>query len=318
MSDLRDDLISKIKILSDTVWDGRATNEEVNSWISNFNKGSEGNPCEQLHALYLLSQFMYFSSREIKELIKSVYRDLFKYPVVESIRRQNHDTTDIEFIENEFKKELSLTRFLGVGNPSESGSHLLYYFRQENCLPKHLFISTHEIFNLEVGKGITLADPQIKRYVFFDDFCGGGTQATGYLLAIVAQMKLLNPDVRVEYYVLFANLKGLEYLENNTEINKCDAVFKLDETYKCFGEKSRHKPFSTSELDWEFTEEFTCRYGKTLYTKWPLGHGDCQLLIGFFHNTPNNSLPILWFDDKNKASWEAIFKRYPKVYGDVR
>ena len=36
-----------------------------------------------------------------------------------------------------------------------------------------------------------------------------------------------------------------------------------------------------------------------------------QLLIGFHHNVPDNTLPILWFDSPN-ADWRPIFRRYPK------
>jgi len=37
-----------------------------------------------------------------------------------------------------------------------------------------------------------------------------------------------------------------------------------------------------------------------------------QPLIGFHHNTPNNSLPIIWFDEPGGPPWTPIFKRYSK------
>ena len=42
-----------------------------------------------------------------------------------------------------------------------------------------------------------------------------------------------------------------------------------------------------------------------------LGFKDCQLLLGFNHNTPDNTLPIFWYDEKN-YNWYPIFKRYKK------
>ena len=115
-------LISKIKTLSNIVWDGRATKEEVDRWLSNFDAGDE-----QRQALYLLSQFMYFSNHEMRELLKSLYRDFIKYPIVENIRRENSDTIDKEFIAKELDKKLTDTKILAVGNPSESGSHSVSY-----------------------------------------------------------------------------------------------------------------------------------------------------------------------------------------------
>jgi len=44
-----------------------------------------------------------------------------------------------------------------------------------------------------------------------------------------------------------------------------------------------------------------------------LGFDDSQLLIGFHHNTPDNTLPIIWFDEPGQASWKPIFRRYPKL-----
>ena len=260
---------------------------------------------------------MYFSSREIRELLRSVYRDLYKYPIVKNIRKNNKDTKDVYLINNEFKRELSLTRFLAVGNPSESGAHLLYYFRQENVLPKKLFISAHEVFHMEDNDTIVLAEPEIKRYVFLDDFCGGGTQATGYLENLVSKIKSKNPESEVLYFVLFANKDGLSYVKRNTAIDLGDAVFKLDDTYKCFGRNSRHEPDKDMGLDWGFAKKVSIKYGKTLYKDHPLGHGDCQFLIGFFHNTPNNTLPIIWAEN-DKIHWKPIFRRYPKVYGGVK
>ena len=42
----------------------------------------------------------------------------------------------------------------------------------------------------------------------------------------------------------------------------------------------------------------------------PLGYNDCQMLLGFHHNTPNNTLPIFW----REKNWTPIFKRYAKLY----
>ena len=88
-------------------------------------------------------KFEHFSSHSLG--------DLFRAPLVHAIRRANNDIKDITFLDVEFCKELACTRFLGVGNPSESGHHLLYYFRQENSLPKAAFINSHEIFSPELS-----------------------------------------------------------------------------------------------------------------------------------------------------------------------
>ncbi|MGI4830438.1 MAG: phosphoribosyltransferase-like protein [Janthinobacterium lividum] len=46
-------------------------------------------------------------------------------------------------------------------------------------------------------------------------------------------------------------------------------------------------------------------YGRLLF--WPpLGHGNCELLLGFNHNIPDNTLPVIW---SKEAQWKPIFER---------
>jgi len=311
MDSLKEIYQKKIKILSETVWDGRAKSDEVDNWLNNFSQSDEVSQDEQIHALYLLSNYMYFSSEEIKEMLKAIYRDLFKYPIIKLIREENNHTLDRGLINDKFDEELKLSRFLGVGNPSESGSHLLYYFRQENNIPKKYFINLNEIYHYVDGS-LQLKNPEIKRYVFIDDFCGGGTQVETYLKEEISKIKSISSDIELDYFVLFAGEDGLEYAKNNVNFDKCDAVFKLDKSYRCFGRDSRYEPDEGSKLCWSFAKNMTQNYGNSLYQNHPLGHNNCQFLLGFFHNTPNNTLPIIW---KNSESWQPIFRRYDKLYG---
>jgi hypothetical protein len=48
------------------------------------------------------------------------------------------------------------------------------------------------------------------------------------------------------------------------------------------------------------------------------GYKDSQMLMGFHHNTPDNTLPIMWADNTavGGSNWAPIFKRYPKYLGD--
>ena len=59
---------------------------------------------------------MYFGSRETRALLRSLFRDAYRYPIVESIRRATGDTLDAAYIHNQFAAELLATRFLGIGN----------------------------------------------------------------------------------------------------------------------------------------------------------------------------------------------------------
>lgn len=128
---------TQVKHLLESVWERRADLKDVDDWLAQLADDPVAAKDERLQAFFLLSQFMYFGSFEVRALLKSLYRDHFRYPMVARIRRANDDTTDRDLNQARYNAELSRTRFVGLGNPSESSSHLLYYFRQENDLSKN-------------------------------------------------------------------------------------------------------------------------------------------------------------------------------------
>ena len=309
---LRESLERKVIAFYTDIW--RDQRQSVyQRWLDNFKEDDE-----QLNALYLLSKFTYFGGIEIRALLKALYRDLYKYPIVESIRKENKDSLDDSFIKDQFRAHRYRTRFLGVGNPSESGVHLLYYFRQENSLSKDLFAHAHELFTANYSEQTERIEqswdnPQINHIVFIDDFCGSGNQAVRYIKRLVEQIKTLNDKCWVEYFVLVANKTGLERVKSETIVDRAEAVFELDESFKCFGDVSRYFVSNPAEVDKASCRAICEKYGKERAkdAKSAMGYDDDELLLSFFHNTPNNTLPIFWTDDKE---WYPIFNRTKKIY----
>lgn len=339
--DLTDLLTRKIYAYAQSIWKEKWTNGIDEVWLNNFECiDADLQERERVNMLYLLSRFMYFGNTEVRHLLVSVYRDLYKYPIVEKIRKDNNDTTDIAFINAEFEKERRATRFLGVGNPSESGVHLLYYFRQECNLSKENFMNASEIFTPRTILSsfgslrplcewlgiqnwprnrtyIQLTDRSIKRYVFIDDLCGSGTQASIYLRPIVDSVKKSNPNAVVSYFMLFGTKTGIERIQGLRLFDSVDAVFTIDTSFKAFSSDSRYfadlSHFASehaAQLDKDFSKTTAEKYGLPLFDP-ALGYGDGQLLLGLFHNTPDNTLPIFWSEENG---WEPVFKRYHKIY----
>lgn len=317
---LEEILKRKIEILSQQAWDSRLTWPDVESWLANFKGDFQAESDERLHALYLLSQVTYFGQDLLREMLRSVYKNLYRHPIVSRIRRAHSDTLDFNIIEPLFKSEQDSTRFVGVGNPSESGPHLLYYFRQINDLGKDLFIDSGDIYKTSRDANgvvrIVQTDASIKRYVFIDDLLGSGSQIEQYLSDKLKEIRLFQ-GVECHYYALFATSVGLdvarrpEYFGENVS-----CVFELDETFKCFSGEARAFANLPDGLDKGIAESVAAGYGKGLMTEeHALGWKNGQLLLSFVHNTPDNSLPIMWFDFPHLHPWAPIFKRFSKVYG---
>ena len=309
-----DELIERLKVLNQTVWEHQAEEPVIEAWLNNFvDPGAGTIDVQRLHALYLLSRFMYFGRRELREMLRALYRDLFRYRVIQSLRKAHSDTTDHVRLNAMFHAELMRTRFLGMGNPSESGTHLLYYFRQENRLPRDLFINGHELF-LRTSEGrVAPRFEEVTRFIFIDDFCGSGTQALEYSNDLVATIKGLQPGVDVAYYALFAVDDGLDAVRKDGRFDSVDAIFVLDESYRCFAPDARDFRQSPVGVTQTTAKAIAEHYGSSLQKHHPLGYKNGQLLIGFYHNTPDNTLPIIWYSEDHPA-WTPIFRRYPKLF----
>jgi hypothetical protein len=193
---MQDELKAKLKTLDDLMWDRRVSWTDIEQWLSNFAPTPDNGPSERLHALYLLSNFSYFNNEAMRALLRALYRDLVQQPAVERIRHRTRGSLDIGIIRERYEQALEGVRFIGVGNPSESGTHLLYYFRQENGLPTKLFVHPHELIaGTDTRPRLATG---IKHVVFLDDFCGSGRQVKRYSKNVLQRVRSLSKRVRLK------------------------------------------------------------------------------------------------------------------------
>ena len=315
----RDALIDKLKILNEQLWEGRVDRHQIDRWLTNFTGATTDERKEHDYALLLLSHVMYFAERELRELLRALYRDHYRYRLIQEIRSRRGRTAPVAVIHKEYDAALASTRFLPLGNPSESGTHLLYWFRQENQLPPELFVSLDDLFDRPFGQpSAARADPNIRRLVFLDDFCGSGSQAIDLASDALPRLQQLvrrsAATLDIGYLVLFANATGISRVREETSFDWVETVYELDETYKVFSKNARQFAAVPETVDRNAVREFAVNYGRNLFES-PLGFNDGQLLLAFHHNTPDNSLPILWAGPPEHPQWHSIFHRFPKHYG---
>lgn len=317
-------LMKRILILNEKVWEERMPEPRVKAWLENFVGRVASPEVERLHALYWLAQFMYFGSREIRVLVRSLYRDLYLCPMIQEVRTSIGQSAGLAALESRVAEEIIHTRFFGVGNPSESGVHLLYYFRQENKIQKQNFLDSVQIFHRKKGGTRTLRNPAIRRYVFLDDVCGSGETAIDYSAEILEELLGLNPDAKASYYCLIASKDGLSEVRSRSLFaDNVAAVYELDQTYRCASESSRYFDQRVyPEISKDIAIRLAQSYGEVLAGTplHALGYEDSQMLLGFHHNTPDNTIPIIWHDQSHHggARWTPAFRRYPKYVEDVQ
>ena len=309
-----DTLMSKVMVLSDTLWSGNQIKEgKIKTWLNNFKGEKFSAEEEQLHALFILSHFLFFGVPEFRELLRVIYRDLYLYPIIQDLRAKNGNTKQYADISHLIDEELNASRFIGMGSPSESGSMLLYLFRQVNDISVDKFLYSHQVFErYGSNTNLTVRNRSIRHYVFIDDLCGSGKQAQDYSRDIVSQLKHMDPDARAYYFVLFSTIDGMEKVRRNTQFDSVECVFSLDDSFKAFASNSRYFATCPTEIQKNRALEIFRHYGSRLWPEHPLGYKDGQLLLGFWHNTPDNTLPTIWYN-KAPSQWIPIFERFHKI-----
>lgn len=307
-----------LMLLVNHAWDDEIRWPEILAWAENFSGDLLDSDIEREHALLALGRFIYFGRRLVREMLRSLYRDQFEAPLIQRIRRRLRGTRDSKAIQFLFQQELAATRFIGLGNPSESGAHLLYYFRQVNKLPKELFADINRAFILDPSIGaskiLRLGEPTVSKYVFFDDIVGSAQQSTSYLSEYLQRIRRQFPNLELRFMSLFATTDGLARLNEDAFFRgRASCLFELDASYKAFHPQQRY--FSTSlapDFDPAVFQAIAQHYGGRLLPQHPLGYRDGQLMIGFTYNTPDNTLPIFW-NEGTLLPWSPVFMRYEKV-----
>ena len=109
-----------------------------------------------------------------------------------------------------------------------------------------------------------------------------------------------------------ATTGGLEELRANALFDRVRSVSELDATYRVFAADSQLYGNSPNDLPKSEAELIARHYGELLNPGQPLGYKNSQLLIGFQHNVPDNTLPIM-SRERVSPPWHPIFPRIEKV-----
>lgn len=279
-----DYLFDQIKLTIEHSWHNQLSRSDIETWLANFTGEVYPKKYEQRLALWLLTNFVYYNEHELRHLC----RELFRKFVHDLTQRTD---SDLEQLISLIPSAISHTRFQPLGRPGESGAFVLYFFRQENNLAVSVFGSSQD--------ESSVAD----NLVLVDDVTISGNQAIAYI-----------EDVRKESHryeqmyllTLLATQDAIDRLAHlGVTVIHC---ITLDPRSRAFeSESSSFQEFAT---DLGPCREIAEAYGARLYPAHPLGYQCGQYLFGFYHNTPNNTLPIFWSEASN---WKPIFSRYHKA-----
>ena len=269
------------------------------SWLRNFS-----NEREIYFALVLADNIMYYTSDQIKSLWKLILMNRVKLYMLNEIFP---DKVHIE-IETWFPEYLRKNCvFVGFGGAGKSGAAMPYLFNKSHGIRNLVYMGLFEFLcryqelrNLE-------------RVLLLDDFVGSGNQARGQWRSRIPidkknkrsldDVSRKNPNLQFVYLALVGCKEGKEKIEKTTPM-KVILGEELDESFKCFSDISHIYKDASERGE---AKEVMEKKGRMLY-KYPLGYDNMQLAIAFCHNTPDNSLPVIW-KRLPDGGWFPLFER---------
>ena len=255
---------------------GHAVTEyEVFRWLRNFNEP------EWAMALHVLDKVVYYSSDRIEEDL-----NIFIKRIVEA------HPGDHVYV-------------LPTGNVGKSGNAMAYHAKkviEALGLPERV-LSLVNLKNLDgIKKKAVIA--------LLDDFSGTGESIEKFYDKCVKE-KVSGKQIEVCALTVAYMKKAADYLTETCNMRFYGTCY--DSAFarrgSVFGYERNMKP----------VRDFCFKKGELLFPNWkhidlkPLGYKNSQALICFEHTTPNNTLPILWYEETIPGmdkKWNAIFPRF--------
>ena len=272
--------------------DAPITPPHVRAWLEQFEYN-----VEQRQIFTLLKHVNYFGRFRIRQNIRDLHEE------VQGIIARSGASRPWDG--RQARPDILLSSF---GSPAQSGSS---YAR--------MYSKDHNIFsgNVKSFKDIPEAlskNHQIKALVFVDDIIASGDSVREYLNELNGLCGELIRDKQLMVLICaVCGLRlGIENVKDAAEDASLSAQVRvvvsdiLDETDRCFSNQS--EIFNSPEERHQ-ARDIATGYGRNLVRNAPLGYNDSQLLVVFYDNCPNNTLPILWKESTAKPKWKPLFKR---------
>ena len=195
--------------------------------------------------------------------------------------------------ENPFEKIIVVT----PDGKADSADSLAYYLRKAWNIKKEQVSEPKEIM-------LKLKDINDKYLVLFNDTHGTGKQFLKQFSTLID--KVGSSKCFIICYTLHE--KAFKVFKNKFP----SSIIIPEEPTKTVEDIFTHREYKRIKL-----------LGKKVYKTYPLGYGGCGLLVAYYFQCPNNSLPIIWADGKNNSYttktgenktfyWIPLFSYIPK------
>jgi len=310
--------------------------ESLALWLSQFSTIEE----RKTAYLFIKNKLIYLSYDEMEHLIEMAYPDCLEKILMSIVAKElSYNEWEINKILTSIEYQMSLrqTMFLGLSD----GAHIGLFRRSNPHLSHEQIFRTHEISEGRAENmleelatsiksiGGEVSDYQFKNVVLLDDFSASGKSylrnehgkyrgkiAKFYNMACKEDGSLygmFDKDNLKIYLLLYtATAEAKEYIKKTANSLFTEVPFEVH----VINELSKDIKF-TKDINAEFYNMIKVYYDNSIetpsYKKGKhdepyLGFNECALPLVLYHNTPNNTLPLLWFE-YNKRDYRGLFPR---------
>lgn len=304
-------------------------------WLGQFDNKEEQN----LMYNYIKNNLIYITREQIINLVYLSFSTIINpFIIEETAKILNIESFKVNKIINdrEYDKQKRRTLFIGLSD----GSHI-DVLRRSAELNNEQVLTSYSISDdkiKDLKKDLKKDKPDtdtFRNLILVDDFTASGTsyirkedgKFKGKLTNILPWLKthnetteLFEKNANIVLLFYIATEGSLSYIEKQlknyqkeigTNFNfLINSVQKIGNSIK-FDKKKESQVFEILTKDKYFDDDIIdSSYKKGKYDTPQLGYNECALPLILFHNTPNNSLPILWLNsDTKKNTFKGLFPR---------
>ena len=307
--------------------------ESLACWLEQFDSGQKRKAAYQ----FVRSRLIFISDSEIEHLVSIAFRDVIRpFLMKQAASRMNIAKTAINQIEKSMDYRILLRQSLFLG--LSDGAHVDLYRRSEPSISQEQVWLTYDaslgkteelLAKLEndlegiLGKKTDAAEKIFRTVFLLDDFTGSGISYmrrdsddfggkifktlsslyTGNLSTLV-RMK----DLNIYIILLIATNEAISHIkkivdewseETKTECNlEVVPIQEIPDSVKIgFVDDENIIDILKDYFDDSIIDE---HYLKGKHDRPYLGFNECALPLVLSHNTPNNSVPLLWLENDRK------------------
>lgn len=269
------------KLVQTQVWDG-IKEQRLDNWL-----GCLKNHEAELLGAYLLDNLCFRSRDQFMSMLDRLFLST-------SITAEN-SSYDGHFIDRLKQKPrenngLYLAPVIGLlSPPTKSGPYVLRLAQRRFLIHRDWLIWPRQIN--EIG---SLTD-----LIFVDDFCGTGKQFTNFCKDIcLDQLVSRHSKLHITYLVAAIHETGIRKIRDELPYINIQYAERLADVNSVMSETcfKRYQIDGFEQLVLQQYHKVVQKSGLPTGGKLANGYGDLGLAYAFVHATPNNTLPIFWFD----------------------